>query len=115
MKHWDFTEIKAVAFASSLSRTLPASAGDLASGGIILQSAQRLLNEIKASLSCRGGQPFIQCSARCLSRRAGRRRLKRGLATRAVRALQRRANISTCTDQHMASEKLFGSISCSEG
>lgn len=52
---------------SGLSHTFSTSAEDPVSAGIILQSLQHHLNEIKASLSSRGGQPFIQSSARCFS------------------------------------------------
>lgn len=68
MKHWDFTEINQWPLHPAAAVDSPSLPEIWHQGGIILQSVQRLLNEIKASLSCRGGQPFTQCSARCLSR-----------------------------------------------
>lgn len=87
MKHWDFTEIKPVAFASGLSNTLATSAGDLASGGIILQSVQRLLNENR-SVSILPWQTAIH-SAQCqvFEPSAGRRRLKWGPANEAGKSI----------------------------
>lgn len=56
-------QITAVAFPPSLSSILNTPAADLASEGIILQSAQQHLNEIKSSLCSLSRQPFIQSRA----------------------------------------------------